>query len=282
MEMVGFIFFYVPFVILAGIMANKRKRSTAGWVILSLVVSPLITILFLLALGEKEEGDTPKVVEEKQESEAHEVNTHETTNHKIKAWEYLAGIDDPSERKKASMKVFQNMKQQMIDKSDAEVTRAWQTIVSKANQIRKELKQQQAEITGVKEKTGIKETPTCDDTIDHSKTPKIAAITVVGALFVGMLGVTIYSVGQMQKMKYAESTEPQIVEVEKIVEVERKNCDVDERVTAVSTLAALMFDGQGAILDAVFPHLYKTSEGRQEYIRLKQNYDKLAASFSEH
>ena len=246
MELVTLVIFYISFVVLVGIMANKRKRSTAGWVILSLVVSPLITILFLLALGEKEEGDTPKVVEEKQnseltlgekekentpkvieekqESKAHEVNTHETPNHKMKAWEYLANIEDTGERKEASMKVFQNMKRQMIDKSDAEVTRAWQTIVSKANQIRKELKQQQAK---VKEETEIKETPTCNGAI----TPKIAAITVVSILFVGMIGTTVYAVGKMQKMKHsAKLAAVQVVEVEKeapvqIVEVE-KECSV--------------------------------------------------------
>ena len=68
--MVGLVFFSVSFVILAGIMANKRNRSTAGWVILSLVVSPIITILFLLALGKKEKEDIPGVwVEEKQGSD---------------------------------------------------------------------------------------------------------------------------------------------------------------------------------------------------------------------
>ena len=54
---------------------------------------------------------------------------------------------------------------------------------------------------------------------------------VVGILFVAMLGTTIYSVGELQKVKYKEPVPVQvvekIVEVEKTVEVE-KDCPVPD------------------------------------------------------
>ena len=48
---------------------------------------------------------------------------------------------------------------------------------------------------------------------------------VVGILFVAMLGTTIYSVGELQKVKYKEPAPVQVVE--KVVEVE-KDCPVPD------------------------------------------------------
>lgn len=48
--MVIIIIAYAIFAVLAGIMAEKRNRSVSGWVILTVLLSPLV-LLILLALG---------------------------------------------------------------------------------------------------------------------------------------------------------------------------------------------------------------------------------------
>lgn len=45
---------YIGATVVVGILAAKRNRNVALWVILSLVVSPLIAGLIVLALGEAE------------------------------------------------------------------------------------------------------------------------------------------------------------------------------------------------------------------------------------
>ena len=45
--------FYICFLVLVGIMANKRHRCVGCWVIAALFITPIISILLLLALGDK-------------------------------------------------------------------------------------------------------------------------------------------------------------------------------------------------------------------------------------
>ncbi len=47
-----FVFFWIIFMILVGIMASKRNRSVIGWLAIAFFLTPLAGILFLLALGE--------------------------------------------------------------------------------------------------------------------------------------------------------------------------------------------------------------------------------------
>jgi MFS family permease len=46
-----FFIFYVVFLIVSGILANRYNRSVIGYVVLSLIISPLLTWIILLALG---------------------------------------------------------------------------------------------------------------------------------------------------------------------------------------------------------------------------------------
>ncbi len=47
-------------------MANKRGRSGFGWFLLSLIISPFLCMLFLLALGETEEKRKNRIIEEEE------------------------------------------------------------------------------------------------------------------------------------------------------------------------------------------------------------------------
>lgn len=46
---------YIFFTVLIGIYANRLNRNVVGWVICSLVISPLLTGLLLLVLGPSKE-----------------------------------------------------------------------------------------------------------------------------------------------------------------------------------------------------------------------------------
>ena len=48
----GFFIFWVGFSVVVGIAASKRNRSGALWFFLSLIFSPLLAGLFVLALGD--------------------------------------------------------------------------------------------------------------------------------------------------------------------------------------------------------------------------------------
>lgn len=49
------LFFYLVFTILVAILAAKRNRNVFGYILLSLIFSPLISGLLLLILGEKKD-----------------------------------------------------------------------------------------------------------------------------------------------------------------------------------------------------------------------------------
>lgn len=78
-----FLFIYILFVFLVGMYASRLNRSVIGYVILSLIISPLITFIILLVLGptksyEQEQADKLKaeMVEKQLENpEFEEVST---------------------------------------------------------------------------------------------------------------------------------------------------------------------------------------------------------------
>lgn len=47
---------YIAFMVAVGIMADKRNRNVFGWVILSLIASPLAAGILLLVLGENRDS----------------------------------------------------------------------------------------------------------------------------------------------------------------------------------------------------------------------------------
>ncbi|TIQ85259.1 MAG: zinc ribbon domain-containing protein [Mesorhizobium sp.] len=47
-----FLIFWLGFSLIVGVAASKRNRSGAAWFFLSLIFSPLLAGLFMLALGE--------------------------------------------------------------------------------------------------------------------------------------------------------------------------------------------------------------------------------------
>ncbi len=60
-----FLFIYILFVFLVGMYASRLNRSIIGYVLLSLIISPLITFIILLVLGptksyEQEQADKLK------------------------------------------------------------------------------------------------------------------------------------------------------------------------------------------------------------------------------
>lgn len=60
-----FLFIYILFVFLVGMYASRLNRSVIGYVLLSLIISPLITFIILLVLGatksyEQEQADKLK------------------------------------------------------------------------------------------------------------------------------------------------------------------------------------------------------------------------------
>lgn len=51
-----FSLFWLMFIILVGILADKRGRSVPGWLLLgAFLITPLFASLFLLALGKKDQ-----------------------------------------------------------------------------------------------------------------------------------------------------------------------------------------------------------------------------------
>ena len=56
-----FIFFFLNIIVE---IANKRGRSSFGWFMLSLFVSPIITAFFLAVLGETDEKREGRIIEE--------------------------------------------------------------------------------------------------------------------------------------------------------------------------------------------------------------------------
>lgn len=52
----------------------------------------------------------------------------------MKAWEYLAGIDDDQERRVATASVYQKVRRRMAGRPEAEIKAAWDSIVSKLQQ----------------------------------------------------------------------------------------------------------------------------------------------------
>lgn len=112
----------------------------------------------------------------------------------MKAWEYLASIEDHQERMKAIADVKKKVRQQMAGKSEAEIKVAWDDIMARMKQ-------------AVDDKLAVSQKE-----IEHkpNKFKWYIASTVVGVLLIGMLGTTIYAVGQMQNMKHSNiSVEPQ-------------------------------------------------------------------------
>ena len=111
----------------------------------------------------------------------------------MKAWEYLASIEDHQERMKAIADVKKKLRQQMAGKSEAEIKVAWDEIITRMKQVLDD-----------KLSTSQKKTTT-----EHKSNKfKLSIVaTVVGILFVGMLGITIYSFGELQKIKYQQSDE---------------------------------------------------------------------------
>ena len=49
-----FIIFWILLCIIPAIMAGKRGRSSFGWLVFSILLSPILGILFLWALGDTE------------------------------------------------------------------------------------------------------------------------------------------------------------------------------------------------------------------------------------
>ena len=68
-----FVFFIIVFIVLAVIsfvivprMAKDRGRDGCGWVVLSLIISPIVVIIILFALGETDESRIKRIVQEEE------------------------------------------------------------------------------------------------------------------------------------------------------------------------------------------------------------------------
>lgn len=57
---------WIAFAFLVGSMAKKRGRSFAGWFLFSLVLSPVIGIIFVLICGETDENRLKRIEEEEE------------------------------------------------------------------------------------------------------------------------------------------------------------------------------------------------------------------------
>lgn len=55
----GILIFWVGLSVIVGIAAGRRDRSGAGWFILSLLISPLLAGLLMLALGNARSSQIP-------------------------------------------------------------------------------------------------------------------------------------------------------------------------------------------------------------------------------
>jgi hypothetical protein len=53
-DMVTFVYLWVGFTVVVALLANRYRRSWLGLCVLSLVVSPLLALAFLLAVGERD------------------------------------------------------------------------------------------------------------------------------------------------------------------------------------------------------------------------------------
>jgi len=60
MEIILVTVFYIGFLIAATILANRLGRSVLGWFFLSILISPILSLIFLFCLGE-----TKRVIIEK-------------------------------------------------------------------------------------------------------------------------------------------------------------------------------------------------------------------------
>lgn len=52
--LIAIIFVTIPLIIITGIIASNKGRSVFGWMFLSLFISPLVSIIVLIALGDTE------------------------------------------------------------------------------------------------------------------------------------------------------------------------------------------------------------------------------------
>ena len=53
---VGFVFSWLLFSAVPAMVANTKNRSWVAWYVISLLISPLISLIVLIAIGDKEEG----------------------------------------------------------------------------------------------------------------------------------------------------------------------------------------------------------------------------------
>jgi hypothetical protein len=52
-DAVTVIYLWVGFTVVVELLANRYRRSWVGWCVLSIVVSPLLALAFLLAVGKR-------------------------------------------------------------------------------------------------------------------------------------------------------------------------------------------------------------------------------------